>query len=47
MFEILNKMAPEIGNEILQEKTSSYNLRKNLNFYIRNVHLVYQGTESL
>ena len=40
-------MAPEILNEIFQNRTSSYNLWKNSNFYFRKVHSVYHGTESL
>ena len=47
MFKIKNKMAPELLNEIFQEKTASYNLRRNSNFFIRKVHSVYHGTESL
>ena len=47
IIKIKNNMAPEILNEILQNRTSSYNLRKNSSFYVRKVHSVYHGTESL
>ena len=47
IIKIKNNMAHEILNEILQNRTSSYNLRKNSNFYVRKVHSVYHGTESL
>ena len=47
IFKIKNNMAPEILNEIYENRTSSYNLRKNSSFYVRQVHSVYHGTESL
>ena len=47
IIKIKNNMAPEILNETLQNRTSSYNLRKNSSFYVRKVHSVYHGTESL
>ena len=47
IFKIKNNMAPEILNEIFQNGTSSYNLRKNWSFSVRKVHSVYRGTESL
>ena len=40
-------MAPEILNEIFQNRTSSYNLRTNSSFAVRPVHSIYHGTESL
>ena len=40
-------MAPEILNEIFQNRTSSYNLGTNSSFAVRPVHSVYHGTESL
>ena len=40
-------MAPEILNEIFQNRTSSYNLRTNSSFAVRPVHSDYHGTESL
>ena len=47
MYKVKNKMAPDIVNEIFQNRTTSYNLRANSNFSIRPVHSVYHGTESL
>ena len=47
IFKIKNNIAPKIINEIFQNITSSYNLRKNLSFYVRKVHSVYYNTESL
>ena len=47
MFKIKNKMSPKILDEIFYEKTSLYNLRQNSSFFIRKVHSVYHGTESL
>ena len=40
-------MSLKILNEIFQSRTSSYNLRKKSSFYVRQVHSVYHGTESL
>ena len=40
-------MTPEGLSEIFQNRTSSYNLRKNSGFYVRKIYSVYQGTESL
>ena len=47
LYKIKNNMAPEILNEVFQLRTSSYNLRTNSKFYTRQVHSVYNGTESL
>ena len=47
IFKIKSNMGPEILNEIFQNRTSSYNLRKNSSFYVKKVHSVYYGTESL
>ena len=47
MYKVKNQMAPEILNDIFQNRTSSYNLRNNSSFSIRQVHSVYHGTESL
>ena len=47
IFKIKNNIAPKIINEIFQNMTSSYNLRKNSSFYVRKVHSVYYSTESL
>ena len=47
IIKIKNNMAPEILNETLQNRTSSYNLRKNSSFYVRKVYSVYHATESL
>ena len=47
IFKIKNNIAPKIINEIFQNMTSSYNLRKNSSFYVRKVHSVYYNTESL
>ena len=38
IFKIKNIMAPEIVNEIFQNMKSSYSLRKNPSFYVRQVH---------
>lgn len=40
-------MAPELLNEVFKIRTPSYNLRTSSNFYSRQVHSVYNGTESL
>ena len=40
-------MVPKILKENLQNRTSSYNLRKCSSFYVKQVHSVYCGTESL
>ena len=45
-YKVKNNMAPEILNEIFQNRTSSYNLRTNSSFAVRPVHSVYHGTES-
>ena len=47
IFKIKNNIAPKIINEIFQNMTSSYNLRKHSSFYVRKVHSVYYNTESL
>ena len=47
MYKVKNEMTPEILNDIFQTRTSSYNLRNNPSFSIRQVHSVYHGTESL
>ena len=47
IFKIKNNIATKIINEIFQNMISSYNLRKNSRFYVRKVHSVYYGTESL
>ena len=45
IFKIKNSMAPEMLSESFQNRTSSYNLRKNSSFYVRKVHSAYHGTE--
>ena len=45
-YKVKSNMAPEILNEIFQNRTSSYNLRTNSSFAVRPVHSVYHGTES-
>ena len=47
LYKVKSNMAPEILNEIFQNRTSSYNLRTNSSFADRPVHSVYHGTESL
>ena len=47
LYKVKSNMAPEILNEIFQNRKSSYNLRTNSSFAIRPVHSVYHGTESL
>ena len=47
IFRIRNNMAPEFLNEIFQERTLQYNLRRRNPFHIRRVNSVYNGTESL
>ena len=47
LYKIKSNMAPEILNEIFQNRTSSYKLRTNSSFAVRPVHSVYHGTESL
>ena len=47
IFKTKNNMAPQILNEIFQNRASSHNLRKTSGFYVRQVHPVYRGTESL
>ena len=47
IFKIKNNMAPEILNEIFQNRILSYNLRKNSSFYARKVHSVYHGNDSV
>ena len=40
-------MAPEILNKIFQSRTSSYNLRINSSFSMRQVYSVHYDTKSL
>ena len=47
IFKIKNNLTPKILNEIFQNRTSPYNLRKNSNVYVRQVQSLYHGTESL
>ena len=47
LYKVKSNMAPEILNEIFQNRTSSYTLRTNSSFAVRPVHSVYRGTESL
>ena len=47
MFKIHRGLSPEILRETFVSKTSSYNLRRNDTFEIRQVHSVYHSTESL
>ena len=47
LYKVKSNMAPEILNEIFQNRTSSYNLGTNSSFAVRPVHSVYHGTESL
>ena len=47
LHKVKSNMAPEVLNEIFQNRTSSYNLRTNSSFAVRPVHSVYHGTESL
>ena len=47
LYKVKSNMAPEILNEIFQNRTSSYNLRTKSSFAVRPVHSVSHGTESL
>ena len=47
LYKVKSNMAPDILNEIFQNRTSSYTLRTNSSFAVRPVHSVYHGTESL
>ena len=47
MFKIHRGLSPETLRETFVSKTSSYNLRRNDTFEIRQVHSVYHSTESL
>ena len=47
MFKIHNGLSPDILNELFVPKRTSYNLRRNDTFERRQVHSVYNGTESL
>ena len=47
MFKIKNNMAPEFLNEIFNNRTVPYNLRRNPHFSSRNIHSVYNGSESI
>ena len=46
LYKVKSNMAPEILNEIFQNRTSSYNLRTNPSFALRPAHSVYHETES-
>ena len=47
LYKVKSNMAPEILNQIFQNRTSPYNLRTNSSFAVRPVYSVYHGTESL
>ena len=47
LYKVKSNMAPEILNEIFQNRTSSCNLRINSSFAVRPMHSAYHGTESL
>ena len=47
LYKVKSNMAPEILNELFQNRTSSYNLRTNSSFAVRPVHSVYHRTKSL
>ena len=47
LYQVKCNMAPEILNEVFQNRASSYNLRTKSSFAVRPVHSVYHGTESL
>ena len=47
LYKVKRNMAPEILNELFQNRTSSYNLRTNSSFVVRPVHSVYHRTKSL
>ena len=47
MFKIHRGLSPDILTEIFVPKISLYNIRRNNTFERRQVHSVYQGTESL
>ena len=46
MFQIHRSLSPDILKKIFEPKTGLYNLRRNNIFERRQVHSVYQGTES-
>ena len=46
MFKIHRGLSPDILTEIFVPKISLYNIRRNNTFERRQVHSVYQGTES-
>ena len=47
LYQVKCNMAPEILNEVFQNRALSYNLRTKSSFAVRPVHSVYHGTESL
>ena len=47
MFKIKNIMAPEFLKEIFNDRTVPYNLRRTSHFSSRNIHSVYNGSESI
>ena len=46
MFQIHRSLSPDILKKIFEPKIGLYNLRRNNIFERRQVHSVYQGTES-
>ena len=46
MYKVSNNVSPTILNDIFASRATHYNLRNPVNFKIRKVYSVYNGTET-